>query len=138
MGTMPKEEIYQYLPVLIQAAVVVCVPVGMLITSYILGQVGKRTEAKDIPYECGKNPEGEGVPRFSVKFYIVAMIFILFDIEVIFMYPWAVNFLDFVSSGFGAPVFWSMLAFVLIVEVGHLYAYKEGVFDWSRRSTGRA
>jgi NADH-quinone oxidoreductase subunit A len=103
------------------------------VVATILGKVGQRNRGKDLAYECGKDPIGGGSARFSVKFYLVAMIFILFDIEVIFMYPWAVSLLGFQQSGLGWQVFGLMLAFVLLVEVGHLYAYKKGVFDWNKR-----
>ena len=122
--------IRDYLPVLIQIFVAVAIAVGAIIMSLILGQKGKRTPAKDTVYECGKDPLGPAQPRFSVQFYLVAMIFILFDIEVIFLYPWAVNFVEFLGGPLGVRTLWAVLAFVLIVEIGHLYAYKKGAFDW--------
>jgi NADH-quinone oxidoreductase subunit A len=76
-------------------------------------------------------PEQKGQPRFSVKFYLVAMLFILFDIEVVFMYPWAVIFQDYVAR-FGPTILWSMLSFVLILLFGYVYAIKKGALDWSR------
>lgn len=122
-----------YLPALFQILAAMVIAGGALITSIILGKKGRPNEAKDIPYECGKNPIGPNQTRFSVKFYLVAMIFILFDIEVIFMYPWALSYLDFINNGMGSIVLGIMLLFVLILEVGHLYAYKKGVFDWTNR-----
>jgi NADH-quinone oxidoreductase subunit A len=76
-------------------------------------------------------PEQSGQPRFSVKFYLVAMLFILFDIEIVFMYPWAVVFRDYVQQ-FGPTILWSMLSFVLILLFGYVYAIKKGALDWSR------
>jgi NADH-quinone oxidoreductase subunit A len=108
-------------------------PAIILAASHIFGQRAKGNYIKDKAYECGLPAEGKVHPRFAVKFYVTAMLFILFDIEVIFMYPWAVSLMGFQQSGLGWQVFGLMLAFVLLVEVGHLYAYKKGVFDWNKR-----
>ena len=87
--TQPSQ-LAQYIPVLMLLVAAVGFAAGTLMISVLLGKSGKRTKAKDTAYECGKDPIGEGNARFSVKFYLVAMLFILFDIEVVFMYPWAV------------------------------------------------
>ncbi|MEY2851877.1 MAG: hypothetical protein RL549_576 [Verrucomicrobiota bacterium] len=123
----------EFIPVLFSIGMALAVAVGGIVVALLLGKVGRRNRGKDLAYECGKDPIGGGSARFSVKFYLVAMIFILFDIEVIFMYPWAVSLMGFQQSGLGWQVFGLMLAFVLLVEVGHLYAYKKGVFDWNKR-----
>lgn len=123
----------EFIPVLFSIGMALAVAVGGIVVALFLGKVGRRNKGKDLAYECGKDPIGGGSARFSVKFYLVAMIFILFDIEVIFMYPWAVSLMGFQQSGLGWQVFGLMLAFVLLVEVGHLYAYKKGVFDWNKR-----
>jgi NADH-quinone oxidoreductase subunit A len=123
----------EFIPVLFSIGMAMAVAVGGIVVALLLGKVGRRNRGKDLAYECGKDPIGGGSARFSVKFYLVAMIFILFDIEVIFMYPWAVSLMGFQQSGLGWQVFGLMLAFVLLVEVGHLYAYKKGVFDWNKR-----
>jgi NADH-quinone oxidoreductase subunit A len=81
-------------------------------------------------YECGKDPIGSPNPRFSVKFYLVAMLFILFDIEVVFMYAWAVVYKEQLLSG--PSIFFSMLSFLGILFVGYLYALKKGAFDWNK------
>ena len=101
-----------------------------LIASVILGKAGKRTKVKDTAYECGMLPEGDAQPRFSVKFYLVAMLFILFDIEIVFMYPWAVVYADMIKSSH--TILWSMLSFVFILTVGYIYALKKGVLNWKR------
>ena len=80
-------------------------------------------------YECGMLPIGEAQPRFSVKFYIVAMLFVLFDIEVVFLYPWAVVFKDYVAA-IGAGIFWWMLSFIGILFVAFAYAWKKGGLRW--------
>lgn len=118
-----------YLPVLLQIVVAVGFAASALIFSVLLGRSAKRTVVKDTPYECGMLPEMSGQPRFAVKFYLVAMLFILFDLEVVFMYPWAVVFRDFVATK-GMTIFWSMLSFVAILTVGYIYAIKKGVLNW--------
>jgi NADH-quinone oxidoreductase subunit A len=120
----------EYLPILLQAVVAVGFSAIALFTSVILGRAGRRNATKDSPYECGMLPLGESQPRFSVKFYLVAMLFILFDLEIVFMYPWAVIYRDLVP---GTPVvFWSMLSFVGLLTVGYIYAIKKGVLNWNR------
>jgi NADH-quinone oxidoreductase subunit A len=101
-----------------------------LLLSVLLGRSAKRNKMKDSAYECGMLPLGEGQPRFSVKFYIVAMLFVLFDIEVVFMYPWAIIFKDYLVA-FGASIFWWMLSFVGILLVAFLYAWRKKALDWS-------
>ena len=122
--------IRDYLPILLQAIVAIGFAAASLITSVLLGKVGKRTKVKDSAYECGMLPEGNSQPRFSVKFYLVAMLFILFDIEIVFMYPWAVVYSDMVKTSL--TVLWSMLSFVTILTVGYVYALKKGVLNWKR------
>ncbi len=99
--------------------------------SVLIGFKSKHTKAKDTAYECGKDPIGEGASRFSVKFYLVAMLFILFDIEVVFMYPWAVVYRDMLAEHATRNlIFGSMLSFIGILFVGYLYALKKKAFDW--------
>lgn len=121
----------EFLPVLIQVAVVLGFGIVTLLISILLGKSARRTKTKDMAYECGMIPQGEGQPRFSVKFYLVAMLFILFDIEVVFMYPWAVNYKEMIKSH-GSTIFWSMAGFITFVTVGYIYAIKKGVLDWKK------
>jgi NADH-quinone oxidoreductase subunit A len=121
-----------YLPILLQVIVAVGFAAFALVASVVLGRAGKRTKTKDIAYECGMLPEAGTQPRFSVKFYLVAMLFILFDIEVVFMYPWAVVYRDFVAQYGGLGIFGSMLGFIVIIMVGFVYAIKKGALDWKR------
>src|SRR3954469_8435966 len=117
--------IRDYLPVLLHILVAIGFAAGALITSVILGKAGKRTRIKDSAYECGMLPQGEAQPRFSVKFYLVAMLFILFDLEIVFMYPWAVVYKDYLALH-GSTIFWSMLCFVGVLTVGYVYAVMKG------------
>jgi NADH-quinone oxidoreductase subunit A len=119
-----------YLPVLLQVMVAIGFAASALIVSALVGKRGKRTPAKDMPYECGIVPEGSGQPRFSVKFYLVAMLFILFDLEIVFMYPWAVVYKEAITKS--SLIFWSMLSFISILMVGYIYALKKGVLDFKK------
>src|SRR3979411_2560994 len=87
-----------YLPVLLQIIVAMIFAGSALLVSVLVGKTGKRTRAKDMAYECGMIPQGEAQPRFSVKFYLVAMLFILFDLEIVFMYPWAVVYKEMIGE----------------------------------------
>jgi len=124
-------ELQQYVPVLILLGVAVAFAGGNLIVSVLLGKVGKKSKIKDSAYECGMLPIGEGSTRMSVKFYLVAMLFILFDIEVVFMYPWAVVYRDMLLTQ-ANTIFLSMISFIGILSLGYIYAYKKGAFDWKR------
>ncbi len=118
-----------YLPVLMLAVLAVLFSAGMLVGSVILGKRGKRPPIKDTPYECGMIPIGPGSTRMSVKFYLVAMLFILFDIEVVFLYPWAVVYRQMLKDNAGL-ILGSMLSFLAILFVGYIYAVKKRAFDW--------
>jgi NADH-quinone oxidoreductase subunit A len=119
-----------YIPVLLQFVVAVGFAVAAIIVSILLGKTGKRTRTKDTAYECGMLPQGEAIPRFSVKFYLVAMLFILFDLEIVFMYPWAVVYKEAILHD--KVIFWSMLSFISILMVGYAYALKKGALDWKK------
>jgi NADH-quinone oxidoreductase subunit A len=119
-----------YLPVLLQIVFAMFFAGSALLVSVIVGKTGKRTRAKDMAYECGMIPQGEAQPRFSVKFYLVAMLFILFDLEIVFMYPWAVVYKEMVAHSM--TIFWSMLSFISILMVGYVYALKKGALDWKK------
>jgi NADH-quinone oxidoreductase subunit A len=126
---MEQSQLSQYIPVLMLIVLAVCFSFGMLIMSVILGKKGKRPAIKDTAYECGMLPIGEGSTRLSVKFYLVAMLFILFDIEVVFLYPWAVVYKQMLTENAGA-IFGSMISFLVILFVGYIYALKKEAFDW--------
>ncbi len=124
--------IQDYLPILLQVIVAIGFAGVALLASVILGRAGKRNATKDTAYECGMIPKGDAQPRFSVKFYLVAMLFILFDIEIVFMYPWAVVYRDYIDNFNPWTIFGSMLGFVVILMVGFVYAIKKGALDWKR------
>lgn len=120
----------QYIPVILQIIVAVGFAAGCLAASVIVGRSAQRNRMKDSAYECGMLPVGDSQPRFSVKFYIVAMLFVIFDIEVVFLYPWAVTFKDFLASGDVTTMFLSMFSFVAILLVAYVYALKKGALSW--------
>ncbi|MBA3387155.1 MAG: NADH-quinone oxidoreductase subunit A [Verrucomicrobiota bacterium] len=122
--------IRDYLPILLHIVVAVGFAVSALLVSVLLGKAGKRSRIKDSAYECGMLPQGEAQPRFSVKFYLVAMLFILFDLEIVFMYPWAVVYKESVVQS--KTILWSMLSFVSILMVGYVYALKKGALEWKK------
>ncbi|HEX8143243.1 MAG TPA: NADH-quinone oxidoreductase subunit A [Pyrinomonadaceae bacterium] len=132
-------ELKAYLPILL----IFVVAAGFAVTNVLLSQmVGQRkqTRTKLMPYECGKDPVGSARERFSVKFYLIAMIFILFDIEVIFLVPWAVVFKTLAGPeyGLGALIFWEMILFVVLLLVGYIYVWRKGLFDWGDRARREA
>ena len=119
-----------YVPILLQIVVAVGFAVSALLVSILLGKTGRPTRVKDSAYECGMVPEGGAQPRFSVKFYLVAMLFILFDVEIVFMYPWAVVYREQVAQS--KMILWSMLSFVSVLMVGYAYALKKGALDFRK------
>ncbi len=121
--------ITDYLPILLQVVIAIGFAASALIVSVLLGKTGRRNPTKDSAYECGMVPEGGAQPRFSVKFYLVAMLFILFDLEIVFMYPWAVVYSETIKQE-GATIFWSMLSFVTLLTIGYVYAIMKGALDW--------
>ena len=128
---MDDTQIKEYIPVLLLGLVAVAFAFGVLVLSVLFGAKGRRNPAKDIAYECGMLPVGEGSTRLSVKFYVVAMLFILFDIEVVFLYPWAVVYKEMLANPeMKNWIFGSMLSFLLILFVGYIYALKKEAFDW--------
>jgi NADH-quinone oxidoreductase subunit A len=122
---MPQTYPETYWPVLLQGLIALAVALGMIGISYILGKK-VRNRVKDMPYECGIAPTGSARERFSVKFYLVGMLFILFDIEAIFLYPWAVVYRELRFFAF-----FEMLIFIALVLAGFFYIWKKGALDWS-------
>jgi NADH-quinone oxidoreductase subunit A len=127
---MPTNQIELYFPVLVQALIAMAIAAGLIGVSALLGKRAK-SPLKDTPYESGMAPTGSARERFSVKFFLVGMIFILFDIEAIFLYPWAVVYRHLKLFGF-----FEMLIFIVLVLVGFFYVYKKGALDWSGTRQG--
>ncbi|MEO6035786.1 MAG: NADH-quinone oxidoreductase subunit A [Verrucomicrobiota bacterium] len=126
-------QLAQYIPILILALVAFGFAGGTLVASVVVGKWANkyrtRTATKNTPYECGMLPIGDGNSRMSVKFYLVAMLFILFDIEVVFLYPWAVVYRQMLVEN-ATLIFGSMISFLGILFVGYIYALKKNAFDW--------
>jgi NADH-quinone oxidoreductase subunit A len=125
-------DLNQYLPVLLMFVVAAGFAITFITLSQFVGQ-RKRTRTKLMPYECGKDPVGSARERFSVKFYLIAMLFILFDIEVIFLVPWAVVFrrLSTPEYGLANVVYFEMLIFIALLAAGLIYVIKKGAVDWT-------
>lgn len=131
METTPLPQVFQYIAVLMLFALALAATGGMIVTSLILGKKGRTSKIKDTAYECGMLPIGSGATRMSVKFYLVAMLFILFDIEVVFMYPWAVIYKSMLADPLTRNmILGAMLSFLGILFVGYIYAVKKKAFDW--------
>jgi len=121
---MPANYFESYLPLLLHFVIAFTVAGAIVTLSWLVGQ-RKPNRAKMSPYECGVTPVGNARERFSVKFYLVAMLFILFDVEAVFLYPWAIILRELKMFGF-----LEMLVYVGIVLVGLFYVWKKGVLDW--------
>ena len=122
---MPDSYTEVYFPVLVQGILAIVIAAALIVLSYVLGK-RVRNAVKDTPYESGITPTGDARGRFSVKFYLVAMLFILFDIEVIFLFPWVVVYRELKMFGFI-----EMLVFVILILSGFFYVWRKGALDWA-------
>jgi len=122
---MPTSYPETYFPVLVQIAIAVVIAAALVGLSFFLGKRVK-DRIKDSPYECGIAPTGSARERFSVKFYLVGIVFILFDIEAVFLYPWAVVYRELKLFAF-----FEMLLFIVLILSGFFYIWKKGALDWS-------
>jgi len=124
-------QLQQYVPILLLGLVALAFAGGNLVLSVLLGKTGRTSKTKDTASECGMNPIGDGNSRLSVKFYLIAMLFILFDIEVIFMFPWAVVYKSMLANPATAnAIFFSMLSFMGVLTIGYVYSLKKRAFNW--------
>jgi NADH-quinone oxidoreductase subunit A len=123
---------WQYLPILLQVMVAFGLGAAMVAASWFVGR-HRNTTVKLAAYECGIEAVGDARGRFSVRFYMVAMLFILFDVEVVFLYPWAVILRELKMFGF-----WEMLVYIGVILVGFFYIWKKGVLDWSKPQEERS
>jgi NADH-quinone oxidoreductase subunit A len=124
---MPSE----YLPVLLYAALVIAFPAVTLIAAKLIRPTSTSFGAKLKPYECGIPPEGNARHRYSVRFYIIAMLFVIFDVETMFLIPWAILYKGWVAAHMGIFALVSMLVFIGILLVGYLWLYKKGALEWA-------
>ena len=124
---MPDPE---YFPILVQLILGVSLAAVILVASHFLGQRARKNAIKDSAYECGIPSDGRTHTRFSVKFYVTAMLFILFDIEVIFLIPWTFVYREFLSVGI--PVVLPGLFFVGVLVLGLFYEMRKGALDWEK------
>lgn len=120
----------EFLSVFFQVIAAAAFATFILVASVVAGKRSKHRAPANVPYECGVVPVGSGAPMFSVKFYMVAMLFVIFDIEVVFLYPWAVNFRDMVMSH--PETFISMCVFLGVLLVAYLYALGKGALYWHK------
>lgn len=119
-----------YLPVLIQILLAVGMGFGILLASHLFGQRAIPGKIKDSPYECGLASDSKGETRYSVKFYVTAMLFILFDIDVVFLIPWVLTHRDMVAAGI--PILGPMLFFTFVLVAGLIYELKSGALEWEK------
>lgn len=135
-GLEPAFDLSAYYPVLIYAVVVVLFAVGTIAATHLFPfKPRKRTKVKQMPYESGMDPVGSARMQFDVKFYLIAILFLVFDVELLFLYPWAV--IAYGAGGdpvwreaFGAVVFLEILVFMATLVIAYVYAWKKGVFRW--------
>ena len=137
---MSEYSAFDYMPIGIMFLVAAGFGVSQLLVTQLIGP-RKRTAVKLMPYECGKDPVGSARDRFSIKFYTVAVIFLLFDIEVLFIIPFAVAFKSLIAAGpavFGTVAFVEIMVFIATLIVGYIYVWKKGTFDWGLQARAEA
>ena len=127
----PPFDLAVYFPIFLYLAIIIGFAITAMIAVHIIGP-RHRTAVKEMPYESGMDPIGDARQRFDVKFYLVAIMFLVFDVELLFLYPWAVvayqrGGLPDVLRG---PVFWTVLTFIVLLFVAYLYDWRKGVFRW--------
>ncbi|NBV48585.1 MAG: NADH-quinone oxidoreductase subunit A [Verrucomicrobia bacterium] len=130
MAAAESQSLSTYLPVLVQVALGLSIPAIILIASHVFGQRAKGNYIKDKAYECGLPMEGKPHPRFAVKFYVTAMLFILFDIEVVFLVPWALVYREFLAAGIALTA--ATAVFLGVLVLGLAYEFKRGALEWEK------
>lgn len=140
---MAEHSLMEYAPIAIMFLVALGFAISQLLVTQLIGP-RKRTATKLMPYECGKDPVGSARDRYSIKFYTVAVIFLLFDIEVLFIIPFAVAFKSLLAAeqisgvAFGTIAFLEILVFLGTLVVGYIYVWKKGTFDWGLQARAEA
>lgn len=123
-------EIADFYPILIQIGLAGAIGATILVVSHVFGQRAQNTAIKDSPYECGMLAEGSGHAKFAVKFYVTAMLFILFDIEVVFLIPWVLVFREFLAESL--PILMPIFFFLFVLVLGLIYELKKGAIEWEK------
>ncbi len=140
---MSQFNLFDYAPIILMFVVAIGFAGSQILVTQLIGP-RKRTATKLMPYECGKDPVGSARDRFSIKFYTVAVIFLLFDIEVLFMIPFAVAFKTLIGAeklsgvAYGTIALIEILIFISTFIVGYIYVWKKGVFDWGIEARAEA
>lgn len=140
---MSEFTLFDYAPIALMFLVATGFAASQILVTQLIGP-RKRTAAKLMPYECGKDPVGSARDKYSIKFYTVAVIFLLFDIEVLFIIPFAVAFKSLLAAekvgaiAFGAIAFLEIMAFIATLVVGYIYIWKKGTFDWGLQARAEA
>ena len=123
-------EVSDFAPILVQIIFAAVLAGVIIVASHFLGQRSRKSSIKDSAYECGIKSEGKSSTRFSVKFYVTAMLFILFDIEVLFLIPWALIYRDFLAEGL--PILGPIMFFLAVLVIGLVYEIKKGGLEWEK------
>src|SRR3954449_13212620 len=128
------DELNSFVPILIYLVLVIGFVVGSLGAAHLLSPF-KRTQVKDMPYESGMDPTGDARQHYDVRFYLVAILFLVFDVELLFLYPWAVVAYGqpddpLLPTKFRTVVFWEVIVFLVTLAVAYVYAWRKGVFKW--------
>lgn len=136
---MSEFNLMDYAPIIVMFIVAAGFGASQILVTQLIGP-RKRTATKLMPYECGKDPVGSARDRFSVKFYNVAVVFLLFDIEVLFMIPFAVAFKELfkINVSYGTIAFIEIMVFIATLVIGLIYAWKKGTFDWNIQARAEA
>jgi len=125
-------ELSTYYPIFLFVVIVVGLAGSILLAAHTIGP-RRRTPVKQMPYESGMDPIGNARQRFDVKFYLIAILFLVFDVELLFLYPWAVSAYEKLTGEaqrLQAPIFWELLVFIATLAVAYVYAWRKGVFKW--------
>ena len=125
-------ELSTYYPVLVFVVLILGLVGSILVAAHVIGP-RRKTPVKEMPYESGMDPIGTTRQRFDVKFYLIAILFLVFDVELLFLYPWAVSAYEkFIGAGqrLRTPIFWELLVFIATLAVAYVYAWRRGVFKW--------
>jgi NADH:ubiquinone oxidoreductase subunit 3 (subunit A) len=128
----PAFDLATYLPIFLYLLIILGTAAAILVAAHVIGPQ-KRTPVKNMPYESGMNPVGDARQQFDVKFYLIAILFLVFDVELLFLYPWAVaayRQTPLLPAELTRVVFWEVLVFLATLVVAYVYAWRKGVFRW--------